>query len=207
MIHSYLLCFFLFFTTSQIVYAQEYADEELPGPKVTHGIRLTVSTPEAWKKLNPPLNLALTFDRKKSFFLIGLDFWVPENRSTDTTTSRLVGRGLQFSYGRYLSRKDQRGFYLIYNFRYQDTFEYWKGSVWISGPKGGYSAPLSTRRLDYETYESIFGFGIKVPLSNRFCFDLMTGAGAAIYIDYANNINISLHPTLQARGGIGYFFK
>jgi hypothetical protein len=206
MLH-YLLSFCLLFTSVQFVYSQGYTEEEFVGPKVTHGIRLTVSTPQAWKKLNPPLNLALTFDRKKSFFLVGLDFWLPENRATDTTKSRLVGMGLQFSYGRYLSRKDQKGFYLIYNFRYQDTFEYWQGREWIQGPKGGYSAPLRTRRLDYETYESIFGFGIKVPLSNRFCFDLMTGAGAAIYIDYAKNIDVSFHPSLQARGGIGYFFK
>ncbi len=198
----------VFLLLSLSAYAQEDGEFRFKKVPVVYGLRVSASSPHPWLKLNLPLNVGFTFDRKKDFFLLGIDLWMPNKRNTDVSTSSFEGWGLQFNYGRFITTQTKyHGYYLMYNFRYQDTNEFWSGNVETIDSTGKYIVQFKSIRKNYEVYESTLGIGLKSPIARNFYFDLMTGAGLTINIDYYNYINVFTKPSYIFRAGIGYMFN
>ncbi len=194
----------LAFSFCAIAQTDDDDDYDPKEPNYKHSIRLSLSSPHTWKLLNPAVNTAITFDKRKNFFLFGLDLMIPTTRENLPEVDRYTGWGIQFSYGRYMSRKNiQQGLYLIYNFRYQSIDDAWSAEGYFGGP----DLIRLERKLWFESYESNFGAGLKSFMTQYFYFDIMAGAGFTINVDYGNSIHSFTNPAILVRGGIGYAIK
>lgn len=193
-----LILLFVFFAIPAL--AQE--EEDGLDPVVNHSIPVSIASPSLFLKLGPTLNPAITFESKNHFFLFGPEFWLPKRVNTGSASELYEGWGFHFSYGRFLSRNySRKGYYLLFNFRYEDIDDYFEMEI-----TDGVTRSIFKERLWYEVYEGVLGLGLKVPLNSHFYFDIMTGGGVSLNLDYTRVDKVQLQPAIMVRGGLGYRF-